>query len=326
MFARTRFQAKPLMRGPGNATKARHTDEPMTERDLIGYGARRPDPRWPRNGRLALNFVMNYEEGSEASILDGDPGPERSLLEGPTAVPDGMRDMNAESIYEFGSRVGFWRLMELFRETHTPLTVFACAQALERNPEAARAIAEAGHDICCHGWRWEKHFLLSEAEERARIARAVASLTASLGQRPLGWYCRTGASPNTRRLLVEEGGFLYDSDAYNDELPYWDRRHGRPHLVVPYSMDVNDSKFANPSGFGTGADFYRYLRDTFDFLYRQGMKQPAMMSVGLHMRLAGRPGRAEALRDFLFYVQEHPGVWVCQRIDIARHWIANHPP
>ncbi len=295
-------------------------------RDLVGYGANRPDPGWPNQARLALNFVMNYEEGSEASILDGDAGPERGLLEGATGVPDGMRDMNAESIFEFGSRVGFWRLMQMFRETHTKLTVFGCALALERNPAAARAIVDAGHDVCCHGWRWENHWLLSEAEERDHIARAVASLQASIGSRPLGWYCRTGASENTRRLLVEEGGFLYDSDAYNDELPYWDHRHGRPHLVIPYTMDINDSKFANPAGFGSGVDFFRYLRDSFDFLYRQGQQQPAMMSVGLHMRLAGRPGRAEALREFLHYVGEHPGVWVCRRIDIARHWIANHPP
>jgi allantoinase len=295
-------------------------------RDLVGYGAHRPDPRWPHQARLAVNFVMNYEEGSEASILDGDAGPERGLIEGPTGVPDGMRDMNAESIFEFGSRVGFWRLMQMFRETHTKLTVFACALALERNPEAARAIVEAGHDICCHGWRWERHWLLSEADERDRIARAVASLQQTTGGRPLGWYCRTGASANTRRLLVEEGGFLYDSDAYNDELPYWDIQHGKPHLVIPYTMDVNDSKFANPAGFGSGADFFKYLRDSFDFLMRQGQQQPAMMSIGLHMRLAGRPGRAEALRDFLHYVGEHPSVWVCNRIDIARHWIANHPP
>ena len=239
-------------------------------RDLVGYGARRPHPRWPNQARLAVNFVMNYEEGSEASILDGDAGPERGLIEGPTGVPDGVRDMNAESIFEYGSRVGFWRLMEMFRETHTKLTVFACALALERNPEAARAIVAAGHDICCHGWRWEKHFLLSEAEEREHIARGVASLKQTLGSRPLGWYCRTGASANTRRLLVEEGGFLYDSDAYNDELPYWDHQHGKPHLVIPYTMDVNNSKFANPAGFGSGADFFKYLRDSFDFCTARG--------------------------------------------------------
>ncbi len=295
-------------------------------RDLIGYGAARPDPRWPGGARLALNFVMNYEEGSEASILDGDAGPETGLLEGVTGVPAGMRDMNAESLYEYGSRVGFWRLMGLFREAGMPVTVFACALALERNPEAARAIVAAGHDICCHGWRWEKHWLLSEAEERAHIERAVASLERTMGSRPLGWYCRTGASVNTRRLLVEEGGFLYDSDAYNDDLPYWDTRHGRAHLVIPYTMDVNDSKLTNPAGFSSGKDFYDYLRQTFDCLYREGAAgSGAMMSVGLHMRIAGRPGRAEALRDFLGYVRGFEGVWVCNRLAIARHWALVHP-
>jgi allantoinase len=296
---------------------------PMNQpRDLIGYGANRPDPRWPGGARLALNFVMNYEEGSEANLLDGDPGPETGLLEGATGVPAGARDMNGESIFEFGSRVGFWRLMRIFAEAKMPLTVFACALALERNPEAARAIVEAGHDICCHGWRWELVWKLSQEQERANIDRAVASLTASLGSRPLGWYCRSGPSVHTRGLVVAEGGFVYDSDCYNDELPFWDRSHGRPHLVVPYTMDVNDSKFANPAGFGSGADYFRYLKDSFDCLYREG---GAMMSVGLHMRLAGRPGRAQPLRDFLAYVAEHRDVWVCNRIDIARHWMAEHP-
>jgi putative urate catabolism protein len=296
-------------------------------RDLIGYGARRPDPQWPGGAQLAVNFVMNYEEGSEASILDGDPGPEVGLLEGATGVPAGQRDMNAESLYEYGSRVGFWRLMRLFAEAQLPLTVFACAQALERNPAAAQAIVAAGHDICCHGWRWEKHWLLSEEQERAHIARAIASLQTTIGSRPLGWYCRTGASVNTRRLLVAEGGFLYDSDAYNDDLPYWDASHGRPHLVIPYTMDVNDSKFTNPAGFSSGRDFYDHLRATFDCLYRESAQgQGAMMSVGLHMRIAGRPGRAEALREFLHYVRGFSGVWVCQRLDIARHWAATHPP
>jgi len=295
-------------------------------RDLIGYGQKRPDPQWPGRARVAVNFVMNYEEGSEATILDGDPGPETSLLESATGVSPGQRDMNAESIYEFGSRVGFWRLMGLFRELEFPLTVFACAQALERHPPAAQAILAAGHDICCHGWRWEKHWLLTEEQERDHIARAVASLQTTLGHRPLGWYCRTGPSANTRRLLVEEGGFLYDSDAYNDELPYWDTSHGRPHLVVPYTMDANDSKLTNPAGFSTGRDFYQYLKDSFDCLFREGQDGPgSMMSIGLHMRIAGRPGRAQALRDFLYYVRSHEGVWVANRLAIARHWIATHP-
>jgi putative urate catabolism protein len=294
-------------------------------RDLIGYGPDRPDPRWPGGARLAINFVFNYEEGSEASILDGDAATDGGLIESATGVPAGMRDLNAESIYEFGSRVGFWRLMRLFADFDLPVTVFACALALERNPAAAAAIVAAGHDICCHGWRWEKHWLLSEAEERAHIARAVASIERTTGTRPLGWYCRTGPSVNTRRLLVEEGGFLYDSDAYNDELPYYVDVGGLRHLVVPYTMDVNDSKFANPAGFASGGDFLQYLKDSFDCLYREGATRPGMMSVGLHMRLAGRPGRAEALRTFLGYVTGFDDVWVCRRIEIARHWASLQP-
>lgn len=295
-------------------------------RDLVGYGANRPDPHWPDAARIAVNFVLNYEEGSEYGLLDGDAGPEQGLNEGSTGVPAGMRDMNAESIYEFGSRVGFWRIMRMFDEAQMPLTVFGCALALERNPDAAAAIAAAGHDICCHGWRWEKHWLLSEEEERERIRRAIASITASTGTRPLGWYCRTGPSVNTRRLILEHGGFLYDSDSYADELPYWNRQYGQPHLVVPYTMDVNDSKFVNPAGFSSGADYFQYLKDSFDCLYREGEHTPGMLSVGLHMRLAGRPGRAQALRQFLIYLQDFPDIWVCKRIDIARHWIAHHPP
>ena len=294
-------------------------------RNLIGYGRNPPDPKWPGGARLALQFVINYEEGSEYSIPDGDGFSETGLSESQSPVPRGSRDLTVESVYEFGSRVGFWRLMDLFAERKLPLTVFACALALERNPEAARAIVAAGHDACCHGWRWVQHWLLSEEEERRHIRMAVESLERTLGQRPLGWYCRTSPGVNTRRLVVEEGGFLYDSDAYNDDLPYWDTRFGRPHLVVPYTMDANDSKFANPAGFGSGVDFYNYLKQSFDCLFRESVEGGAMMSIGLHMRLAGRPGRAEALRDFLYYVRAHSGVWVCNRIDIARHWAAEHP-
>ncbi|GAC1341038.1 MAG: allantoinase PuuE [Acetobacteraceae bacterium] len=297
------------------------------QRDFIGYGANRPNPAWPGQARLAVNFVFNYEEGSENSIADGDPTSETGLLEGAsTTVPAGTRDLYAETLYEYGSRVGFWRLHRLFQEFGLPVTVFGCALALERNPEAAAAIAAAGYDICCHGWRWEKHWLLTEAEERDHIARAITSITNTTGQRPLGWYCRTGPSVNTRRLVIEHGGFLYDSDAYNDDLPYWTHAHGAPHLVVPYTMDVNDSKFVNPAGFSTGADFFDYLKSTFDCLYREGAQTPAMMSIGLHMRLAGRPGRTEALRNFLVYVKDFPDIWICRRLDIAQHWIANHPP
>ena len=294
-------------------------------RDFVGYGPNPPHPRWPGEARIAVQFVMNYEEGSEYSILEGDGHTETGLTEAASAVPAGTRDLAAESVFEFGSRVGFWRIMNLFAERKLPLTVFACAMALERNPQAARAIREAGHDVCCHGWRWSKHWLLGEDEEREHIRKAVASLEKTTGERPLGWYCRYGASVNTRRLVVEEGGFLYDSDAYNDELPYWVKSGGRTHLVVPYTNDANDSKFSNPvSSFSTGEDFHTYLRDTFDVLYREGRTHPKMMSVGLHMRLVGRPGRAAGLARFLDYLVKQEAVWVCRRVDIARHWHAHH--
>jgi allantoinase len=295
-------------------------------RDLIGYGSHPPDPKWPGGARIAVQIVMNYEEGSEYSILDGDGFSENQLTETPSAVPQGTRDLAAESAYEFGSRVGFWRLMRMFAERDLKITVFGCALALERNPQAAAAIVAAGHDICCHGWRWEKHWLLSEEEERDRIRRAVQSLTRTTGARPLGWYCRYGPSLNTRHLLVEHGGFLYDSDAYNDELPYWVTVDGRAHLVIPYTSDVNDTKFVNPAGFASGEDYLSYVRDSFDFLYAEGAVTPRMMSMGLHPRLIGRPGRAAALARALDYIQSREDVWICRREDIARHWIATHPP
>jgi putative urate catabolism protein len=294
-------------------------------RDLIGYGPKPPHPRWPRDARIAVQFVMNYEEGSEYSIGDGDGFTENGLGEAVSSVPHGTRDLAAESVFEFGSRVGFWRIMDLFSERQLPLTVFACALALERNSEAARAIVAAGHDVCCHGWRWVKHWTLSESEERDHIARAVSSLEKTLGTRPLGWYCRYGASVNTRRLVAEEGGFLYDSDAYNDELPYWVNVGDRVHLVVPYTNDVNDSKFSNPlNSFATADDFNTYLRDTFEVLYREGKTRPKMMSVGLHMRLSGRPGRAAGLARFLDFIMKQEAVWVCRRVEIARHWHEHH--
>ena len=294
-------------------------------RDLIGYGQNPPDPKWPGGARLALNFVMNYEEGSEYSIPDGDGASEVHLGESISTVPSGMRDLAIESTFEFGSRVGFWRLMRLFAERRLPMTVFACALALERHPEAARAIVEAGHDICSHGYRWWKHWLLTEEQERKSIRDAVASLAKTTGERPLGWYCRYGPSVNTRRLVVEEGGFLYDSDAYNDELPYWVVESGKPHLIVPYANDANDSKYANPAGVANGEEFFSYLKDTFDMLYVEGASRPRMMSVGLHMRLSGRPGRAAGLARFLDYVGKHDKVWVCRRIEIAKHWLNLHP-
>ena len=294
-------------------------------RDFIGYGANPPDPKWPGGARLALNFVINYEEGSEYNVHDGDGFSEASLTDSPTSsVPRGDRDLGAETMFEYGSRVGFWRLLRLFRERELPVTIFACALALERNPEAAKAICDAGLDICCHGWRWVEHYKLAEEEEREHIRKAVASLTKTLGSRPLGWYCRSAPSVNTRRLLVEEGGFLYDSDAYNDELPYWDTVEGKPHLVVPYSLTTNDSKFGR-GWFSTADDFFQFNKDAFDMLYAEGATHPKMMSVGLHMRLIGHPARAMGLKRFLDHVRQFDDVWICNRTDIARHWMKVHP-
>jgi len=294
-------------------------------RDMIGYGAHAPNPQWPNGARLALNLVVNFEEGSEPSFADGDGYSEAGLTEAGGLNQDVRgRDLAAESMFEYGSRVGFWRILRIVQARNLPLTIFGCALALERHPPAARAIADAGYDVCCHGWRWVQHSHLTEEQEREHIHRAIASLQASVGVRPLGWYCRYGPSVNTRRLLVEEGGFVYDSDAYNDELPYWTVVGGRPHLVVPYTLGVNDSKFGR-GVFGTAEDFYQFAKDSFDVLYREGASQPKMMSVGLHMRIIGHPGRAAGLERFLDYVMSHPDVWICRRLDIAQHWIAHHP-
>jgi len=269
---------------------------------------------------------MNYEEGSELSIGDGDGVSETYLTEVPGAtLGSGNRDLIVESIYEYGSRAGFWRLMRMFGERRIPITVFGAALALERNPAAAAAIRDAGYEVCCHGWRWIGFSGMDVDEERAQMRRAIESLTRTIGERPYGWYCRYAPSVNTRRLVVEEGGFLYDSDAYNDDLPYWTRVGGKPHLVIPYTLDNNDMKFSVPPGFTSGEDFFQYLKDAFGVLYREGAASPKMMSVGLHTRLAGRPGRAAALERFLDYVLSFPDVWIARRIDIARHWIATFP-
>ncbi len=300
---------------------------PGYPRDLIGYGEHPPDPHWPGGARLAVQIVMNYEEGSEYSIPDGDESSETYLTEVPGAsLGPHKRDLIVESVYEYGSRAGFWRLMQAFKKRDIPITVFGAALALERNPEAARAIREAGYEVCSHGWRWGGFQNMSEEQERAEMKRAVESIERTIGERPYGWYCRYAPSENTRRLVVEEGGFLYDSDAYNDDLPYWVKVAGKNHLVIPYTLDVNDMKFSVSPGFTAPAGYFEYMKDTFDVLYREGKKQPKMMSVGLHARLAGRPGRTAALERFLDYVLEHKHIWVCKRIDIARHWIANHAP
>ena len=295
-------------------------------RDLVGYGANPPHPKWPRDAKIALQIVLNYEEGSEYSIPDGDDTSEIYLREVPgSSMGKGMRDLQVESVYEYGSRVGFWRLMRLFKEKDIQVTIFGAALALERNPAAAKAIVDAGYDICCHGWRWIGYHLLDEAEEREHIQKAVASLKKLTGDRPLGWYCRYAPSVNTRRLVVEEGGFLYDSDAYNDDLPYWVEVEGKSHLAIPYTLDNNDMKYCVAPGFNSGNDFYTYLKDAFDVLYAEGETSPKMMSVGLHARLAGKPGRIAALARFIDYVQSRNRVWICRRLDIAKHWIEHHP-
>jgi allantoinase len=295
------------------------------ERDFVGYGGHPPNPRWPGGARLALNFVLNYEEGSEYSMMDKDGVSDAALTEAASvSVPRGDRDLAAESMFEYGSRIGFWRLHRIFQQRQIPMTVYACALALERNAPAAAAIQAAGYDICCHGWRWIEHFKLDEATEREHIRLAVESLKKTVGQRPLGWYCRYGPSVNTRRLVMEEGGFLYDSDSYNDELPYYVMGESRPQLVVPYTLTNNDVKWAS-GNLASGEDFFTILREAFDLLYEEGREQPKMMNVGMHMRLLGHPGRASGLARFIDYAKTKPDVWICKREEIARHWLAEHP-
>jgi putative urate catabolism protein len=314
------------LRGRRRAGEYMRMMDEQHPRDFIGYGASPPDPRWPGGARLAVQIVMNYEEGSEYAIGEGDGVSETYLTEVPGAtLGPGQRDLIVESVYEYGSRAGFWRLMRMFAERNLPITVFGAALALERNPAAAAAIRSAGHEVCCHGWRWIGFSNMDEAEEREQMQRAIASLERTIGERPYGWYCRYAPSLNTRRLVVEEGGFLYDSDGYNDDLPYWTRVRGKSHLIVPYTLDNNDMKFSVAPGFTSGEGFFAYLKDAFDVLYREGARSAKMMSVGLHARLAGRPGRAAALERFLDYLKTYDDVWVCRRVDIARHWIANHP-
>lgn len=294
------------------------------QRDFVGYGRKPPDPKWPGDARIALNFVLNYEEGSEPSIQDGEGATETWFTES-SGLNTGVsgRDLAAEGLFEYGSRVGFWRIMRLLQERSLTATVYGCALAMERNPDACEAIRESGFDVCSHGWRWIKHYQLSENEEREHIRRAVESISRTTGAAPQGWYCRYSPSLNTRRLLVEHGDFLYDSDYYGDELPFWTRVGDKPHLVIPYSLTNNDGQFA--AGVSTGDQWFGFLRDAFDMLYREGRTQPKMMSVGLHMRLVGHPARAAALERFLDHVSAFPGVWITRRIDIAKHWHAVHP-
>ncbi|MBR83188.1 MAG: allantoinase PuuE [Magnetovibrio sp.] len=295
-------------------------------RDLVGYGPTPPHAHWPNNARIAVNFVVNYEEGSENTILEGDGRVETGLAEVTGGrMASGIRDLGMESLYEYGSRAGIWRLFRIFEERDLPLTVFGCAVAMERNPQVAEAIVAADYDVCGHGWRWVEHYLLEEDEEREHIARAVETIKRLTGHPPRGWYCRYAPSVNTRRLLVEHGGFLYDSDSYADDLPYWTTVMGKSHLVVPYSLDANDLKFQPTGNFSSADSFYTYLKDAFDFLYLEGEKAPKMMNVGLHARMMGRPARAAGLARFLDYIQKYNDVWVCRRLDIAEHWAAVHP-
>ncbi|WP_337187991.1 allantoinase PuuE [Phenylobacterium sp.] len=298
--------------------------EPDYPRDLIGYGPRPPRADWPGGARIAVQMVLNYEEGGEACVLHGDPGAEAFLSDmiNPPAVP-GARHMSMEQIYEYGSRAGVWRLLRLFERYGLPVTVFGVAMAMQRNPAVVEAFLQAGHEIASHGWRWINHQDMDEDVEREHMARAIEIHTRLTGERPLGWY--TGrTSPNTRRLVAEEGGFLYDADDYSDDLPFWTRPQGRPHLIVPYSLETNDMRFSG-TGLNTGEQFFTYLRDTFDVLYVEGAERPKMMSVGLHCRLAGRPGKMAGLERFIRHALDHQDVWFCRRIDIARHWRARHP-
>lgn len=305
----------------------------MYPRDLAGYGRQPPHARWPGRARIAVQFVLNYEEGGENCVLHGDRTSEQFLSEIIGAAAYEARHLSMESIYEYGSRAGVWRILREFERRKLPLTVFGVAMALQRTPEIAQACVELGHEIASHGWRWIHYQQIDEATEREHMQLAIETIRELTGAPPLGWY--TGRdSPNTRRLLVDHGGLLYDADYYGDDLPFWTdvmRTDGyrQPHLIVPYTLDTNDMRFATPQGFNTGEHFYQYLKDSFDVLYAEGdpngLDRPKMLSVGMHCRLLGRPGRFRALQRFLDYIQSHSHVWICRRIDIARHWHQTHP-
>ncbi|MFZ9321319.1 MAG: allantoinase PuuE [Hylemonella sp.] len=302
-------------------------------RDLIGYGKDVPHAAWPGGARIAVQFVLNYEEGAENSVLHGDQASEQFLSEIIGAQAYESRHLSMESIYEYGSRAGVWRILREFERRQLPMTIFGVSMALQRHPELTRAFVELGHEIACHGLRWIHYQNMDEATEREHMREAIAIIRELTGSAPLGWY--TGRdSPNTRRLLVEQGGFTYDADYYGDDLPFWTQvktssGEEKNHLIVPYTLDANDMRFATPQGFNSGEQFYQYLCDSFDVLYAEGdpagLDRPKMLSIGMHCRLLGRPGRLRALQRFLDYVQSHDKVWITRRIDIAKHWLSQHP-
>lgn len=297
---------------------------PQPRRDLVGYRDALPHADWPGGARIAVNFCINYEEGAEMGILNGDHRSEIRLSDVVVPPRPGARDLNIESSYEYGSRAGYWRLLKAFSDRGLVGTVNLVGLAGELNPYALDAMIEAGFDLQPHGWRWIDYDTVPEDEERAHIAKGVEQVVRLTGEHPLGYYAGL-PSMNTRRLVVEEGGFLYDSDVYNDDLPYWTTDFGRPHLVLPYSLDTNDSRFGRGEGYQVGADFVTYVTDTFDCLYEEGATVPKMMTVGLHARLLGRPGRIGALRRILDHILAHNKVWICRRGDLARHWAERHP-
>jgi putative urate catabolism protein len=302
------------------------TDSDSYPRDLVGYGAKPPHPGWPHDARIAVSIVLNYEEGGENCVLHGDPHSESVLTDVGGEPLRGARNLNVESTFEYGSRVGFWEILRLLEQHGVEATIYAVGMALERNPEAAAAIARTSLEVACHGQRWIDHQFVSEDVERADLERNVEVITRLIGRPPLGWYSGR-PSPNTRRLVVESGGFLYDSDAYNDDLPYWTWVAGRPHLVIPHTFDVNDSRLQRGGDFATGEEFFVYCRDAFDWLYRKGAAgEPRMMTISLHGRIIGRPGRIQALARILEHIRRHDAVWLCNRSAIARHWIAHHAP
>ena len=293
-------------------------------RDMVGYGAKKLKVKWPNNARIALQIVLNYEEGAENCVLHGDKHSEVFLSEIIGAQPVKARHISMESLYEYGSRSGFWRLHKLFQEKKIPITIFGVGMALEKNPEICKAIKDANYEVASHGWRWIDYQSVKKSEEKKHMKLVIKKIKEIFGERPLGWY--TGrCSPNTRDLVFDEGGFLYDSDSYSDDLPYWEIRKKKKQLIIPYTLDNNDMRFVTNQGFNTGDHFFTYLKDSFDALYEEGKTNPKMMSVGLHCRLVGRPGRIRSLKRFLEYVLSHEDVWICKRIDIAKHWIKNYP-